>query len=257
MAVITGATSGIGRAFAERLARDGYDLLVTGRRASVLRGLAATLAKQAGVRVTTVIAELSSEKEVSALVRRIEKLQRVDALVNNAGYGSGLAFRKAPIDDHLRMVAVHVTAALRLAHAVLPGMVARSEGTIVTVASLAAFLPLPGSAVYCGTKAFLNSMTESIAMEVSGNGIRVQSLCPGLVRTDFHGRTKRWANRASESRDRGIVRWMSPEQVVERSFRDLARGRVLCIPGFWNRVGFHAVKLMPRGLYARLVGRYK
>jgi len=111
--------------------------------------------------------------------------------------------------------------------------------------------------VYCATKAFLNSLAESIAMEVRGLGIRVQSLCPGLVRTDFHGRTKKPANGARETRNRGIIRWMSSEQVVERSFRDLARGRVLCIPGFWNRVGFIAVTLMPRKLYSRIVGRYR
>jgi short-subunit dehydrogenase len=257
MAVITGATSGIGRAFAERLAREGYDLLVTGRRATVLRGLAAALAKETGARVTTVIAELSDARDVAGLVRRVEKLERIDVLVSNAGYGSGLAFRQTPVDDHLRMVAVHVNAALRLAHAVLKGMVARREGTIVIVASLAAFLPLPGSAVYCATKAFLNSLAESIAMEVSGLGIKVQSLCPGLVRTDFHGRTKRWANRSSESRDRGFIRWMSAEQVVDRSFKDLARGRVLCVPGFWNRVGFIALKLIPQRLYSRIVGRYR
>jgi short-subunit dehydrogenase len=206
LAVVTGATSGIGRAFTE----------------------------------------LSNEREVAGLVRRVEKLERVDVLVSNAGYGSGLAFQEAPIDDHLKMVAVHVTAAL-------PGMVARRQGKIVTVASLAAFLPLPGSAVYCATKAFLNSLAESIAMEVRGLGIRVQSLCPGLVRTDFHGRTKQRA----EPPNRGIIRWMSSEQVVDRSFRDLARGRVLCIPGFWNRVGFVAAKLMPRKLYSRLVGLYR
>jgi hypothetical protein len=257
LAVVTGATSGIGRAFAERLARDGYDLLITGRRASVLRGLASDLEARTSARVTVVIAELSNERDVAGLVRRVGKLQRVDVLVSNAGHGSGLAFREAPIDDHLRMVAVHVTAALRLAHAVLPGMAARRGGTIVTVASLAAFLPLPRSAVYCGTKAFLNSFAESIAMEVRGLGIRVQSLCPGLVRTDFHGRTKGRANRASETRNRGMLRWMSAEQVVDRSFRDLARGRVLCIPGFWNRVGFIAVKLMPRKLYSRIVGRHR
>jgi short-subunit dehydrogenase len=213
LAVVTGATSGIGRAFAE----------------------------------------LSNEREVAGLVRRVEKLERVDVLVSNAGYGSGLAFKQAPIDDHLKMVAVHVTAALRLAHAVLPGMAARRQGKIVTVASFAAFLPLPGSAVYCAMKAFLNSLAESIAMEVGGLGIRVQSLCPGLVRTDFHGRTKQRA----EPPNRGIIRWMSAEQVVDRSFRDLARGRVLCIPGFWNRVGFVAAKLMPRKLYSRLVGLYR
>lgn len=257
LAVITGATSGIGRAFAERFARDGYDLLLTGRRAAELRVLADRLAKRTGARVTTLIVELSSEKAVSALVRRIEKLERVDVLVSNAGYGSGLDFRDASVEDHLKMVAVHVSAALRLARAVLPGMAARKGGAIVMVASLAAFLPLPGSAVYCGTKAFLNAFAQSIAMEVRGLGITVQSLCPGLVRTDFHGRTAKRAERAARARDRGIIRWMGPEQVVERSLGDLARGRVLCIPGFWNRVGYHVVKLMPPGLYARLVGRFR
>jgi short-subunit dehydrogenase len=260
LALVTGATSGIGRAYAERFAHDGFDLIITGRRKAALGQLAAGLKERCGVQVTAVIAELSQEKDVAALVRRVQRLQRLDALVNNAGYGTGLPFRAAAVEDHLKMVAVHVTAAMRLIHAALPRMAERRSGTIITVASLAAFLPLPNSAVYCGTKAFLDILTESIAMEVAGLGIRVQSLCPGLVDTDFHRRNARRrragrTERRLEVRSSGLVRWATAEQVVERSFRDLARGRVLCIPGFWNRVGFFLVRLMPRRLYARAVGR--
>ena len=251
-ALITGATSGIGRAFAERLARDGHDLIITGRRRVELQALATGLAERAGVRVTPLIVELSREKDVASLVHRIEALGGLDALVSNAGYGIGLPFGQVPIEEQLRMVAVHVNAALRLIHAALPALVRRKSGSIVTVASLAAFLPLPRSAVYCGTKAFLNSFTQSLALEVRGLGIRVQSLCPGLVDTDFHRRNVR----RTEARSRGIIRWATAEQVVERSFIDLARGRVLCIPGFWNRVGVRLVQLTPRRLYAAVVGRH-
>ena len=259
-ALITGATSGIGRAFAERLARDGHDLIITGRRRVELQALATGLAKRAGVSVTPLIVELSREKDVASLVHRIEGLEGLDALVSNAGYGIGLPFGQVPIEEQLRMVAVHVNAALRLVHAALPAMVRRKSGSIVIVASLAAFLPLPRSAVYCGTKAFLNSFTQSLALEVRGLGIRVQSLCPGLVDTDFHpalpAHFLRRNVRRTEASNRGIIRWATAEQVVERSFMDLARGRVLCIPGFWNRVGVRLVQLTPRRLYAAAVGRH-
>jgi short-subunit dehydrogenase len=259
-ALVTGATSGIGRAFAERLARDGHDLVLTGRRRIELRRLASDIRHSTGVRVTPLIVELSREKDVAALVRRIRSLEGLDVLVSNAGYGIGLHFRQASVEEQLAMVGVHVSAALRIMHAALPAMVKRGSGTIIAVASLAAFLPLPKSAVYCGTKAFLNAFTQSLAMEVRKHGIRVQSLCPGLVDTDFHRRNAR----RQQVRNRGLIRWATAEQVVERSFRDLARGRVLCIPGFWNRIGIRLVQpgaggafpFMPRRLYAAAISRF-
>lgn len=259
-ALVTGATSGIGRAFAERLARDGHDLILTGRRGVELRQLASAIQHSTGVRATPLIVELSRERDLAGLVRRLQRLEGLDVLVSNAGYGIGLHFRQASIEEQLAMVSVHVNAALRIIHAALPAMVRRRSGTIIAVASLAAFLPLPKSAVYCGTKAFLNAFTQSLAMEVREHGIRVQSLCPGLVDTDFHRRDER----RLKVQDRGLIRsapqahflWATAEEVVERSFRDLARGRVLCIPGFWNRIGVRLVRLMPRRLYAAAVSRF-
>ncbi len=247
-AVVTGATSGIGSAFAERFARDGFDLLLTGRRAAVLRTTASGLARRFGVTVTPLVAELSDGKDLAALVRRVRGLPRLDALVSNAGFGIGLPFSEAPLGDQLRMIDVHLGAAVRLVHAALGRMRQQGSGTIILVASMAAFLPLPKSAVYCGTKAFLHAFAEAIAMENRDSGLRVQSLCPGLVDTDFHRRNVR----RQEPRSRGLVRWTTPGRVVETSMRDLARGRLLCIPGFWNRVGYVLVRLMPRGVYARL-----
>jgi uncharacterized protein len=247
-ALVTGATSGIGRAFAERFARDSFDLIITGRRAPLLKKLAAGIEKRFGVAVTPVLAELSAAKDVAALVRRIGRLPRLDALVSNAGFGIGLPFTGAPLEGQLRMVDVHVTAAVRLLHAALARMRHQGSGTVILVASMAAFLPLPNSAVYCGTKAFLHTLAEAIAIENRDRCIRVQSLCPGLVDTDFHRRS----GRRQEPRSRGLVRWTTPERVVEKSMRDLARGRLLCIPGFWNRAGYVLVRLMPRRLYARL-----
>jgi uncharacterized protein len=190
---------------------------------------------------------------MASLVRRVQGLARIDVLVSNAGFGIGLEFARAGIEGQLAMVDVHAAAALRLIHAALPLMLRQGSGTIVTVASLAAFLPLPRSAVYCGTKAFLNAFTQSLAMEVRGLGIHVQSLCPGLVDTDFH---RRGTRRRVVPRSRGLIRWATAEEVVDRSFRDLARGRVLCVPGFWNRVGLRLLPLIPRGLYAAAVRRH-
>jgi uncharacterized protein len=247
-ALVTGATSGIGRAFAERFARDGFDLIITGRRAPQLKRLAAGIGKRLGVAVTPVLAELSAAKDVDALVRRIEQLPRLDALVSNAGFGIGLPFAGAPPEGQMRMVDVHVAAAVRLVHAALARMRHQGSGTVILVSSMAAFLPLPNSAVYCGTKAFLHAFAQAIAIENRDRCIRVQSLCPGLVDTDFHQRNRR--RRRPQSR--GLVRWTTPERVVEKSMRDLARGRPLCIPGFWNRVGYVLVRLMPSRMYAGL-----
>lgn len=250
-ALVTGATSGIGRAFAERLARDGFDLILTGRRRALLGSLAARIRSGHAVTVTPVIAELSSRKDLAALERRIRRLPRLDIIVSNAGFGIGLPFSEAPVDRQAAMVEVHVSAALRLVHAGLAGMKRRGAGSIILVASMAAFLPLPRSAVYCGTKAFLHTFARALAIECRGTGIRVQSLCPGLVDTDFHARNRRRLRPAS----RGLVRWTTPERVVEASMRDLSRGRLLCIPGFWNRVGYLLVRLVPQDLYAVLAAR--
>lgn len=250
-AVITGATSGIGAEFAKRLAQRGYDLVVTGRRMDVIKKMAGALSSEYGISVEVIKAELSDGKDMDRLIKHIKGLDSIEFLVNNAGFGTYDYFWKEKIEEQERMVAVHVTAAMRLAHAVLPSMIERGRGFIVNLSSLGAFLPLKINAVYGGSKAFLNIFSESLQMELADTGIRVQALCPGFTRTDFHGRIEKMQG------DMGRLNkfyWMSPDSVVDYSLKRLEKGRVICIPGFRNRVLLRIASMLPRWLYIRLAG---
>lgn len=246
-ALITGATSGIGLAFAERFAGRGYDLIVTGRRAKIIQAAAGDIARRHGVSVTVILAELSDEKGVRKVLNAIRKADRLDVLVNNAGFGLDKIFHKDTIERHVMMIDVHVTAAVRFVHAALPGMLARGQGTIINVSSLGAFIPGPFNAIYGGTKAFLNIFSESVAIELGHRGIRMQSLCPGFTSTDFHMQMG-----IEEDIKKKVKRWMRPEDVVDRSLKDLSRGKVICIPTFRGRMLRNFLDALPRKLYYRI-----
>jgi uncharacterized protein len=248
-ALVTGATSGIGAAWARELGRRGYGLLITGRREAELRAVA----RETGARaVEVLLAELSDEAALEGVVAACAG-RRIDVLVNNAGFGTGEeSFLRSAFEGQRRMERVHIAAPMRLIHAVAPGMVGRGTGVIVNVASLAAFMPLPRSAAYSATKAFLTVFSESLAMELRRSGVRVQALCPGFTRTHFHAAL---GIPEKELRNRFILRWMSAEAVVRASVRALRHDRVVCVPGFWNRVIRRVVPLVPRRLlYAALSG---
>jgi len=249
-AVITGATSGIGAAFARRLASEGYDLLITGRRKKIIQQLADDVMKKHGVKVEVAIAELSLEKDLGGLEKRLASMERVDFLVNNAGYGVYVNFADAGADEHERMVKVHVTAPVRLTRAVLPGMVARKSGAVINLSSVGSFIPMEKNGMYGGTKAFLNIFSESLNIELRDTGVRVQALCPGFTRTDFHeklGLTTEGQKRLES------YRWMSPDEVVDYSLRCLRKNRVICVPGLSYRFLTALVKLLPRKLLYRSV----
>jgi hypothetical protein len=250
-ALITGATSGIGRAFAEEYAKRGYDLILTGRRAPEIRKVAAGLSRRYGVEAKAVIAELAREKDVAKLEAVARKEKEIDVLVNNAGFGSRNEFLDDGADRSAAMVSVHILAPIRLIREIAPRMIARGKGTIINVASMAAFLPLPGSGLYSATKAFLHSFSESLFLDAARHGVKVQSLCPGLTHTDFH----RKLGMSGDMRSRGFLRWMDAEEVVRESLLALKRNTPLCIPGFWNKVVFRVITLVPRRLYYPLVGR--
>ncbi len=250
VALVTGATSGLGREFARELAKRGHDLIITGRRRNEIQKVAAEIRAQHNVDVKVIIAELSSTRDVSRVVAAIKRTDNLAFLVNNAGYGIWRTFHEDALDNELRQLEVHVTTPLRLVHAAVPGMIKRGEGSIVNVCSLAAFAPLPSSGLYSGTKSFLHVFTETLHMEVAGHNINVQSLCPGFTRTDFQARL----GVKGRLKASGFVRWMEAEDVVRISLRRLGRG-VLCIPGLWNRILWVVLGLIPRSLYFRAVGR--
>jgi short-subunit dehydrogenase len=249
IALVTGASSGLGSVFARRFAQYGCDLIITGRQQDKLTQLSGELQAQYGISVECIIAELSDDNDVRKILKSIEMHDNLEILVNNAGYGSGTDFCNGNLDTHLEMLQVHVVATLRLIHAVLPQMKRRGEGTIINVSSLGAFMPAPGSSMYAATKLFLKSFTESLHMEVSGYGIRLHCLCPGFTRTDFH---KRRASGKAPKSSR-LIQWMDAETVVDQCLRSLEKGKIVYVPGFINRMLIIITSVIPRFFYYQLI----
>lgn len=247
-ALVTGASAGIGEAFARQLARDGFELILVARSADRLKQLAHDLHKQHGVKVEPLPADLIDADDL----RRVEKVVAggagLDLLVNNAGFGTVGRFSELETDGEEAEIRLNVLALVRLTSAALPGMVARGHGAIINVSSMAAFQPAPYNATYAATKAYVNAFTESIAEELRGTGVTVQALCPGFTRTEFQERAKIDAS--------GIpaAAWMTAEAVVEASLAALAGGDLICVPGLGNKLLSTVTSAMPRSLTRRLVG---
>ena len=248
LALITGASSGLGAAFARRLAAEGYDLIITGRREERLKALSEELSRAHGVIIETIVADLADPEGVAALTERIRVTPKLELLINNAGFGSRRPFHKEDLQGQEKMVRVHILATMALTYAAIPNMIEEGRGAIINVSSLAGFAPLPGNVTYSGTKAFLSAFSEALNMELARTGVKVQALCPGLTRTEFHSRM---GIDPARLKSKGLIRWMAPEEVVEASLNCLAKGRVICIPGWGNRAVFYLLRLIPRGLYYR------
>lgn len=242
VALITGASSGIGAVYARALAREGYALILVARREARLQALAEDLSRQYHVPVEVLVSDLADPAGIAKVEARIVETSALAFLVNNAGFGTPGTFVENVIQSQEAMIRVHVNAAVRLTRAALPGMLARNGGAIVNVASLMAFYPLPGSATYAATKAYLKAFTEALHEELIGTGVRVQALCPGFTRTEFQD-----ANHISE-RPIPEFAWMSAESVVAQSLRDLDNGRVISVPGAAYRLLALLSGLIPRDL---------
>ena len=249
-AFITGASSGIGASFARRFARDGYNLILHGRREVLLKGLCEDLARTCGVKTEYLLGELSNPDDIRRLEERIRTIPDLSVLVNNAGSATINHFSEEEIDGQEAMIRVHTIAPIRCTHAALPGMMARHEGTIINVASTAGFMVSPGSAVYCAVKGFLISFSESLHLEVKTSGVRVQALCPGFTRSDFH---ERLGYRVGKEFFRGFF---SPDFVVAESLRDVAKGKVVSIPGWRYKASVAIRRLLPGRVMYWLVEVY-
>jgi short-subunit dehydrogenase len=250
IALVTGATSGIGRAYAVCFAKAGYDLIITGRRMEKLNSLAGEMREKYGICVRVIKAELSVEEDALKLIKAIEHHDNILVLVNNAGFGSGVEFCKNNIDDHMKMLQVHVVVSVKLVYAVLPQMISRKEGIIINVSSLGAYMPAPGSSMYSATKLFLASFSESLYMEVHKYGIRVQCVCPGFTHTDFHERRKE----GKMARTSGLM-WMEADIAVEKSINSLKHNSIVYIPGYINKLLIGITSLVPRRLYYYIMER--
>ena len=246
-AVITGATSGIGEAYARSLAEMGYDLIITGRRRNIIEKVAREIEKKSCVKVNVAITEFSDEKDVDLLIEQIKKGCSVDVLVNNAGFTTKGFYHQEDIVTQEKMVLVHVIAMMKLTHAVLPGMIENKSGTIINVASLLSVAPVSLSATYSSAKAFMKNFSMSLHCELRVHGIKIQCVLPGFTRTDL-GRGIDVDMNIIE--DKTTRKWMRPEEVVIASLRELnKKNSVLCIPGVGNKIAYVAAKIMPERLW--------
>jgi len=245
-ALVTGASSGIGAAFASRLAEKGFDLILHGRRQKELMDRAKNLERIHGTSVEIIIAELSRGEEMRKVEERINSLDRLDMLVNNAGYWEPGVFWENSPDALEAMIMVHNVAPVRFIRAALPRMLQRNRGDIINVSSAGAYFNMVTLENYGATKAYLISFTESLHVALMGTGIRVQALTPGFTVTQFHSRLG--ADVTKEQRT-----WMQPEQVVDASLRALGKGLVVCIPGFKRRLVVKLARMLPRPAYYRMM----
>lgn len=231
VAVVTGASSGIGAVFAQKLAAS-HDLLLIARRRDRLEALAGQLIAAnapAGLKVDLLQADLSGESGLSAAAERIAAEPNLNLLVNNAGFGSrGLFWNVDPALQE-EMHRLHVTATVRLAHAALRNLVPRGSGALINVSSVAAFVRRPGSASYSATKSWMNAFTEGLYLELKSiqSAVKVQALCPGYTHSEFHDRLQ-----LDRGRVAGPSLWLRAEDVVEASLRALPRGKLIVVPGW-------------------------
>lgn len=246
VALITGPTSGLGEGYARRFARDGYDLVLVARDVDRLTALADELRIAHGVEVEVLPADLA---DAAARARVAERLAAgVQVLVNNAGLGTSGEFWTADLDVLERQLDVNVTAVMELTHAALPPMLAAHTGTVVNIASVAGLLPGRGS-TYSASKAWVVFFSEGLANGLAGTGVGMHAVCPGFVHTEFHERAGIEMSSIPEAM------WLSVGDVVDESLTDIAKGKVVSIPGMQYKALAVAGRVIPRGVVRALTTR--
>lgn len=241
-ALITGATSGIGLAFARTLASRGHDIVLVARNQERLDLVAAEL-RGHRVQVEVIAADLADRSQLAVVEDRL-RAQPVEILVNNAGFGVLQSFSTGDLDAEQQMLDVLVTAVMRLTHAALPGMIARGSGAVLNISSVAGWIT---GGTYSAAKAWVTVFSESLATELAGTGVHVTAVCPGFTHTEFH-------QRASMEID-GIPEWMwlDTQEVVDRALRDVRKGRPISVAGSQYKALSLAAQYLPRPL-VRVLG---
>lgn len=249
-ALITGASYGIGEAFARRLAGDGANLILTARSVDRLSALAEKLRADHGVKVEVIAADLAQSSAPEEIFHETNRRGlSVDLLINNAGFGAAADFVDLPLARQLEMIQVNVTALVALTHLYLPAMVERRAGAIIQLSSTAAFQGVPYLTTYGATKAFILNFSEGLWSECRADGVRVMALCPGATATNFQATAGTTSFRNPQKRQ-------TPEEVVDAGLRALAQGRSFVVSGSSNKLMVFAERFLPRqvvtGMAAKL-----
>jgi uncharacterized protein len=251
VALVTGASSGLGAEFARQLAGRGYDLALVARRKGRLEALAEELRARHGVRAEVLPCDLTAAGARAVLPARVAALGlRIDVLVNDAGFATGGPFHRSDVEEELQQIRLLCEAPVDLMGRVLPDMVARGRGVVINVASTAGMQPLPNSAGYGAAKAHLLSFSEAVHAEVRGHGVTVTALCPGPVRTELFAKVDHPVERAPGPA------WMDPPEVVRAALDGADDGRRVVIPGARIRGAAAAAKLVPPAVRLRVIERF-
>ncbi|MFI4973523.1 MAG: SDR family NAD(P)-dependent oxidoreductase [Caulobacterales bacterium] len=251
LALVTGASAGLGAAFARAYAARGVDVALTARREDRLHALSAELTAAHGVEAPVIPADLSGWEAHAAILAAVaERGRSVDVLVNNAGFGIPQSFAGVPWERERDFLMTMVVNACGLAYGVIPGMVEKGAGTIINVSSMAAFSPgVAGNSLYPGAKGLLLKLSQSLDAEYRGAGLKVTAVCPGFTRTEFAEAAGIQSIMDREPR----LLWQTAEQVVEATIRGNERGKVVVIPGWHNQVSAWLLKALPQPLVRRII----
>jgi uncharacterized protein len=242
-ALITGASSGLGEQFAYALAQRKYDLVLTARRGDRLKAVAAKARKLGAAMIEVIEADLARRDAPAEIFKQIEALRlHIDYLVNNAGFGTAGRFDRLPLERDLEEIDLNVSAVVAMTRLFLPAMVARNHGTIINVASTAAFQALPFMATYAASKAFVLNFTVALAGELVGTGVKISALCPGPVRTEFQGVAKNAHGRLPS------FAYLEAETVVAQGITAAENGRSVHIAGVINFLTAQSTRIVPRSL---------
>jgi short-subunit dehydrogenase len=248
VAIITGASAGLGVTFARKLAKAGHDITLVARRLDRLEKVAADLQTEFGIRTRTVSADLATDEGIRTVVEYINATPDLQVLVNNAGFGTKGLFFDVDVDGQDAMHRVHVMAILHLTHAALKGMVARKSGAVINVSSVAAFSIGAGGVSYGATKAWINAFTKGLDADLRtvGSPVKVQALCPGFTITEFHD---------TLGMDRSLVprmMWLNADFVVDTSLRALHGSKVIVVPSWKYKIPVFFLRHASEGLMRRL-----
>jgi len=252
IALVTGASSGIGAEFARQLAARRYDLILVARRKERLEKLAADLAAAHGVHAEALAADLTVDEDLRAVEQRVARDPGIDLLVNNAGFGVPGRFWETALDAQESLHRLHILATMRLTHAALIAMTARNSGAVINVSSVAGFMPAAISSTYGSTKAWINAFTEGLYLELKSrrSAVKMQALCPGFTYSEFHDVTHM---------DRRVIpkpMWLQARDVVSASLRGLDRGKLFVVTGWRYKLVVALTPALPRFLRNPMILKY-
>lgn len=242
-ALVTGATAGIGESFTRMLASKGFNIALVARDEARLHERAAALREKYGVQTFVLPADLATDQGCSAVEDYLKEFE-IEVLINNAGFGINKPFTASTLDAEQNLLDVLVRTPMRLMHVVLPQMKARNSGTVINVSSVASFI---AGGTYSASKSYLTVLSESLHTELRGTNVKVNALCPGFTRTEFHERGRMIMKGLPE------FMWLNSDQLVTRSWADAQGGKAVSIPGWQYKLLFGFIALLPRPI-VRTIG---